>query len=59
MLDKLRYPLKQLNNKKYVDIYAQQTKAKAHLTRIQSLLHDDPYNIDLNQQESQARDFYS
>ncbi|KAJ8424423.1 hypothetical protein Cgig2_010652 [Carnegiea gigantea] len=58
MLDKLGYPLKQLNNRKYADIYTQQTKAKAHLIRIQSLLHDDPHNIDLNQQESQARDFY-
>ena len=53
------YPLQQLNKKKYADIYAQQTKAKENLTRIQSMLHDNPHNIELNQHEAQARDYYT
>ncbi|KAJ8453404.1 hypothetical protein Cgig2_008288 [Carnegiea gigantea] len=40
------------------DIYAQQAKVRADLTQIQSLLHNDPLNTELNQQESQVRDKY-
>ena len=59
MLGKLIYPLQQLNKRKYADIYAYQSKAKANLTRVQALLHDDPHNIELNQQKAQARDYYT
>ena len=58
VLGKLKYPFQQLNKRKYNDIYAQQTKAKANLTRIQSLFHEDPHNIYLHQQEAKASDIY-
>ncbi|KAJ8434330.1 hypothetical protein Cgig2_010947 [Carnegiea gigantea] len=48
VLGKLMYPLQQLNKRKYADIYAQQTKAKANLIRIQPLLYEGPHNIELN-----------
>ena len=54
MLGKLIYPLQQHSKRKYADIYVQQTKAKANVTRVQALLDDDPHNTELNQQETQA-----
>ena len=53
MLGKLKHPLKQLNKSKYADIYAQQAKVRADLAQIHSLLHNDPFNTELNQQKRQ------
>ncbi|KAJ8444075.1 hypothetical protein Cgig2_030932 [Carnegiea gigantea] len=52
---KLRGPLGKLNRSKYADIYAQQAKAREHLTQAQTQLQKDPLNADLIQNKNATR----
>ena len=47
LLQSLRKPLKELNNHKFADIYAQQVKARSELVQIQTQLQVDPCNKEL------------
>ena len=58
MLCNFRGPLGQLNKKKYADIYAQQARARDTLTQVQATLQRDPFNANLVQLESSARQNY-
>jgi len=44
LLQNLRKPLRELNNHKFADIYAQQVKARTELVQIQSQLQTGPCN---------------
>ena len=47
-----------VNKRKYADIYAQQARARDTLTQVQATLRRDPFNTDLVQRESSARQNY-
>jgi len=58
MLKNLRWPLKKLNRDCFADIHRHQEIFKAELEHTQRLLHDNPYDKSLIEQEQECRVHY-